>query len=232
MRCLLATLLLAPLLSGCLSVCQDETFFRPLRLANGQETGPWSGDRTLEYKVTGDLVVRASDCNSTATGTIKLCFTLAPRAGKTIRFTAPTFQLLSAKDQAIESAPIPPLHYQVYFKINKDGSVEPTSNPKIGATEPTESKEIMRSAYGYQTRYTFHATSPFLGVEDTFNPPLARSIFGSLGWRDYSFVVELPAIGQDEFKIKLPSVEIDGGQHKMPVLLFRRVTDRVCYPGV
>lgn len=229
---LLAPLLLAPLLGGCLSVCQDETFFRPTRITNGQETGPWSGDRAIEYKVTSDLVVRVWDCNYSANGSVKLCFSFTPRPGKAVRFTEPTFHILSASDQPLVTAAIPTLSYQIYFKLNKEGTTEPTSNPKIGASVPAESKEIMRSSYGYQTRYTFAATSTFMGVEDTSNPPLARSLFGSLGWRDYGFVLEPVAIGGGEFKIKLPAIEVDGVRHETSVLLFRKVTDRVCHPGV
>lgn len=71
-----------------------------------------------------------------------------------------------------------------------------------------------------------------MGVEDTFNPPLARSLFGSLGWRDYGFVLEPKAIGGEDFKIKLPAIEVDGVRHEMSAVLFRKVTDRVCHPGV
>lgn len=229
---LLATLLVAPLLGGCLSVCQDETFFRPLHTTNGQEAGPWSGDRAIEYNATSDLVIRVWDCNYSAAGPVKLCFSFTPRSGKAVRFTAPTYQILSASDQPINTAEIPPLSYQIYFKLNKDGTTEPTSNPKIGASAPTESKEIMRSLYGYQTRYTFPATSAFTGAEDTFNPPLARSLFGSLGWRNYGFVLEQTSIGREDFKIKLPAIEVDGVRHEMSAVLFRKVTDRVCHPGV
>lgn len=229
---LLAALLVAPLLGGCLSVCQDETFFRPSRITNGQETAPWSGDRAVEYKATSGLVVRVWDCNYSANGPVKLCFSFTPAPGKAVRFTAPAFQILSASDQPIGTAAIPPLSYRIYFKLNKDGTTEPTSNPKIGSSAPAESKEIMRSPYGYQTRYMFPATSTFTGAEDTFNPTLARSLSGSLGWRDYGFVLEPAAIGREEFKIKLPAIEVDGVQHEMSALLFRKVTDRVCHPGV
>lgn len=228
----IASILFVSLLGGCLSVCRQETFYRPLHISNSHETAPWSGDRTLEYDVTQDLVIRVRDCNYTTTGTPTLCFSFSPRIGKTIKISAPTIQILTATDQPIEIVTLQQLSYKVFFKTNKDGSVEQSSNPDVGVSGAIQFKEIHRSTSYYENQYTFSATTPFRGTEDRSSPPLARTLSGSLGWRNYNFVVDLADINRDEFKISLPPVEIEGKQYKMPVLLFQKVTDRVCYPGV
>jgi hypothetical protein len=93
-------------------------------------------------------------------------------------------------------------------------------------------RQPMKDTGGKELPFPDDAPITFQGAKSTFGPPIQRFLSASENWKEFYEVVLLPQLSVDSFAMSFPPLTIDHHLVVVPRIVFRRVTEDVCYVSV
>jgi hypothetical protein len=209
-------LLVVCLISGCAH--ERDVYYSPSVLG-GSIASVATDDGLLRLNTPDSVLVRVFECGIAYRrpdlGPVALCMTIVPEERAKVHFASSEFHLLDRDGRPISTMTVAELRYYVlcYTRL---AEVECTSSlsPSVEGPVSRSTSSVYRGAL-YSETFTFSPLQDFEGALDY-----------QLGLREYLAYVEFPAISDEEVRVSLPALLINGERIALPEINLRRTLAR------
>ena len=226
---LLLIYLLLLLLSGCATPerCSERQFFKP-RAIDGDAIPSRYFPGVAEFRLAEDVTMRTSVCEKE--GANRLCIEIYPAENVAFQFSDPTVTVLHQLNNTRVELPITQIRYDIacHGQTVQDAACQSsTASPLIAGGQIEQSRartDFIGSNFYFADSYVFPPKFAFKGVT-------VRSGFATFRRKYEATTQALPLTPGGEFRVSLPSVQIEGRNVKVPQVAFNFVNENVCLPN-
>lgn len=230
MKKLIGTLavVIAVLLSGCVTKCPEETYYKPELSKQASNLEIYRRDSELWLRIDRLVYVSVSECGwvyrPSKSSAASLCLRVVPEKDTAVYFETNFVQFTDALGKQHGNATIERMGYSIFCdgRIQEQCSSDTTVNSK-SEIERTRDASPGRS---YRINVDVSPLSPFYGASDSQHGYIVSS---EDKLRRYETTVSFPTEASVSYSATLPVMIINGRRFALPPIKFQRTTEKMCF---
>lgn len=222
------TVIITALLSGCVTKCPEETYYKPELTKQTSNLEIYRSDSELQLRIDRLVYVSVSECGRayrpSKNSAASLCLRVVPEKGAAVYFETNFVQFKDERGEPHGNAKIERMGYSIFC----DGRTQEqcSSDTTVNLKSEIERKRDASPGRSYRINVDVSPLSPFYGASDSQYGYIVSS---ENKLRRYETTVSFPAEASVSYSVTLPAMIINGRKFELPSIKFQRTTEKTCF---